>query len=154
MDSIFDLTSGTKDLGPNYYDVLGCSQHSSAEQINTEYKARALLMHPDKNPDDENAQNQFKELLEAKEILCDSKMRSKYDTWLNSGMNMTWKDWLNFTNKTQTVFHWAYQKPDPALTSNGETEKAAKSDKSTEKVLNEFRTNSNDTLSKFRNYQI
>ena len=81
-------------------------------------------------------------------------------------MSMSWKAWLNFTSKTQTVFHWANQKPDLALSSNAKSEpdnlieKTELINKNSE--LNLFRMNknysqsssNNEVLFKFRNYQI
>ena len=103
MQTLFDFEANQKDLGPNFYEILGCTQQSSTEQINTEFKVRALQYHPDKNNNDENSEKQFKLLLEAKEALTDPVVREKYDMWLNSGVYMPWKNWINFTTKNQTV---------------------------------------------------
>ncbi|XP_042891849.1 J domain-containing protein-like isoform X2 [Penaeus japonicus] len=46
----------------NYYTVLGCDPSSSVEQIQAEYKVRALQLHPDKNPDDPEAEEKFQKL--------------------------------------------------------------------------------------------
>lgn len=48
-------------------------------------------------------ERQFKELLEAKEILSDPIKRDKYDRWLNSDIFMSWKEWAKFTEKNQMV---------------------------------------------------
>ena len=41
--------------------------------------------------------------MEAKETLTDEKKREKYDFWLNSGMNMSWESWYEFSTKHKTV---------------------------------------------------
>jgi DnaJ family protein C protein 12 len=167
MENIFGSQSeDQKEQGPTYYDVLGCTQHSNTEQIKTEYKVRALQFHPDKNNNDQSSQLKFKQLLEAKETLSDPIMRQKYDQWLNSGgLGMLWKDWLNFTTKNQTVFHWVFQKPDPTLLSN--TDNQSNDEKKFNSIpknhdLKVFRhdsksdsnESSNNLLMKFRNYNI
>ncbi|CAF0886877.1 unnamed protein product [Brachionus calyciflorus] len=148
------MNSSKKDEFLNFYEILGCDRSSTKEQINTEYKIRALKLHPDKNLTDENSQNQFKILLEAKETLLDTKLREKYDLWLNTDFGMSWNEWKRFTEKNNPVFHWVYQKPEPMIKSLNE-EYITKSEHSDE--LSKFRLNSkqNDiSLSKFRNYQI
>ena len=59
---------------PNYYEILGCSPLNSTEQIQTEYKRRALKIHPDKLKT-EDAKDSFALLNEAYEVLKDEGSR-------------------------------------------------------------------------------
>ncbi|XP_042891847.1 J domain-containing protein-like isoform X1 [Penaeus japonicus] len=90
----------------NYYTVLGCDPSSSVEQIQAEYKVRALQLHPDKNPDDPEAEEKFQKLQIAKDTLCDPEQRVKYDKWLNSGLAISYEQWSGMPPMTTTL-HWA-----------------------------------------------
>jgi len=63
----------------DYYEVLGISKGATQEEIKKAYRKLALKYHPDKNPDDKEAENKFKEAAEAYEILSNPDKRSKYD---------------------------------------------------------------------------
>jgi molecular chaperone DnaJ len=64
----------------DYYEVLGVSRAAGDEEIKKAYRKLALKFHPDKNPDDRHAaEERFKELVEAYQVLCDSERRSLYD---------------------------------------------------------------------------
>ena len=65
----------------DYYEVLGLSRGSSKEEIRKAYRSLARKYHPDKNPDDPDAESRFKELSEAFAILSDDDERRKYDTF-------------------------------------------------------------------------
>ena len=65
----------------DYYEVLGLSRGASKEEIRTSYRSLARKYHPDKNPDDPEAESRFKELSEAFAILSDDDERRKYDTF-------------------------------------------------------------------------
>ena len=65
----------------DYYDVLGLSRGASKEEIRKAYRSLARKYHPDKNPDDPEAESRFKELSEAFAILSDDDERRKYDTF-------------------------------------------------------------------------
>ncbi|KAF2343956.1 DnaJ domain, partial [Trinorchestia longiramus] len=56
MDSIL---SYNKSKEPDYYEILGCNPSSSEEQIQAEYRNRAVMLHPDKNPGDEHSVHRF-----------------------------------------------------------------------------------------------
>lgn len=65
----------------DYYDTLEISKDASAAEIKKAYRKQALKYHPDKNPDDKNAEARFKEISEAYEVLSDENKRRLYDRY-------------------------------------------------------------------------
>lgn len=63
----------------DYYQVLGVSKNASTEEIKKAYRKVAMQYHPDRNPNDKEAEEKFKEAAEAYEILNDSDKRAQYD---------------------------------------------------------------------------
>src|SRR5256886_2396178 len=63
----------------DYYEVLGVGRSTSAEEIKRAYRKLAVKFHPDKNPDDPHAEEKFKELGEAYDVLMDADKRAAYD---------------------------------------------------------------------------
>src|SRR6266699_2460994 len=63
----------------DYYEVLGVGRNASGEEVKRAYRKLAVKFHPDKNPDDPHAEEKFKELGEAYDILMDSDKRAAYD---------------------------------------------------------------------------
>ncbi len=70
----------------DYYDVLGISREASESEIKSAYRKLALKYHPDKNPNDKNAEEHFKEAAEAYSVLSDRDRRARYDRFGHSGM--------------------------------------------------------------------
>ena len=63
----------------DYYEVLGVGRNASEEEVKRAYRKLAVKFHPDKNPDDPHAEEKFKELGEAYDVLMDSDKRAAYD---------------------------------------------------------------------------
>ena len=63
----------------DYYEVLGVQKSSSEQEIKKAYRRLAMKFHPDRNPDDANAEKRFKEASEAAEVLLDQEKRQAYD---------------------------------------------------------------------------
>lgn len=63
----------------DYYEILGVSKGSSAEEIKKAYRKVAMQFHPDRNPGDKSAEEKFKEAAEAYEVLSDADKKAKYD---------------------------------------------------------------------------
>ena len=63
----------------DYYEVLGVAKNADKEEISKAYRKLALKYHPDRNPDDKEAELKFKEATEAYEVLTDPEKREQYD---------------------------------------------------------------------------
>jgi curved DNA-binding protein len=64
----------------DYYKVLGVDKKATQEEIKKAYRKLAVKYHPDKNPGDKKAEDKFKEVTEANDVLGDATKRNKYDT--------------------------------------------------------------------------
>lgn len=70
----------------DYYEILGVERNASADDIKRAYRKAAMKFHPDRNPDDKAAENQFKECAEAFEVLSDAEKRQRYDRYGHEGL--------------------------------------------------------------------
>ena len=71
----------------DYYDILGVDRSASADDIKKAYKAAAIKYHPDRNPDNPEAEAKFKEAAEAYSVLSDEQKRAQYDRFGTSDGN-------------------------------------------------------------------
>ena len=65
----------------DYYSILGVSKGASQDEIKKAYRKLAMKYHPDKNPDDKEAEKKFKEINAAHDILKDEKKRKIYSVY-------------------------------------------------------------------------
>ena len=70
----------------DYYEVLGVSKSATVDEMKSSYRKLALQYHPDKNPDNPEAENIFKEAAEAYEVLSNPDKRAKYDRFGHDGL--------------------------------------------------------------------
>jgi curved DNA-binding protein len=88
----------------DYYKTLGVNRNASEEDIKQAYRKLAMKYHPDRNPGNKEAEDKFKDINEANEVLSDSKKRSRYDQlgesyqqWQQRGGSpdeYKWEDWF------------------------------------------------------------
>ncbi len=71
----------------DYYEILGITKASSADEIKKAYRKKALQYHPDKNPGDKTAEEKFKEAAEAYDVLSDPNKKARYDQYGHAGMS-------------------------------------------------------------------
>ncbi len=71
----------------DYYEVLGIDKNASADEIKKAYRKSAMKYHPDRNPGDKEAEEKFKELGEAYEVLSDPEKKSRYDQFGFAGVD-------------------------------------------------------------------
>lgn len=71
----------------DYYEVLDVTKGASPEEIKKAYRKKAIQFHPDKNPDDKEAEEKFKEAAEAYEVLSNPEKKQRYDQFGHAGMS-------------------------------------------------------------------
>ncbi len=91
----------------DYYKILGVERKASADDIRSAYRKLAMKYHPDKNPGDKKAEDKFKDINEAYQVLSDEQKRSRYDQlgsaysdFRTSGGrpgDFQWEDWFQQT---------------------------------------------------------
>ncbi|MCK9282725.1 MAG: molecular chaperone DnaJ [Rhodocyclaceae bacterium] len=71
----------------DFYEILGVNRDASDDEIKKAYRKLAMKFHPDRNPDNPKAEEQFKEAKQAYEILSDSQKRAAYDQYGHAGVD-------------------------------------------------------------------
>lgn len=89
----------------DYYKTLGVSRNASKDEIKQAYRKLAMKYHPDRNPGNKQAEDKFKDINEANEVLSDPQKRARYDQlgqsyqqWQQRGgnaNNFNWEDWFS-----------------------------------------------------------
>lgn len=87
----------------DYYEILDVEKNANAEEIKKAYKKLAMKYHPDRNKNQpKEAEEKFKELSEAYEVLADQEKRTRYDQYGHSGVESAFRqggfDWSDFTH--------------------------------------------------------
>ncbi|XP_065342643.1 J domain-containing protein-like [Cloeon dipterum] len=116
IDQILNYEKNEKE---DYYQILGCDESSSVEQITAEYKARALQLHPDKNDGDKESEARFQLLKEARDVLTDPEKKTLYDKWRGSGIAISFKQWMNMKDSVQQSMHWSIPKTKDRMLEEG-----------------------------------
>ena len=88
----------------DYYKILGVDRKASADDIRSAYRKLAMKYHPDKNPGDKKAEDKFKDINEAYQVLSDEQKRARYDQLGSAYSNFRtqggrpgdfrWDDWF------------------------------------------------------------
>ncbi len=86
----------------DYYKILGVQKTATKEEIKKRYRVLARKYHPDKNPDDKSAEDRFKEVQEAYEVIGNDENREKYDR-----LGANWKQYANADGGGFDFSEWA-----------------------------------------------
>ena len=70
----------------DYYEVLGLQKGASEDEIKKAFRKLAIKYHPDKNKGDKEAEEKFKEINEAYQVLSDAEQKARYDQFGHAGM--------------------------------------------------------------------
>lgn len=73
----------------DYYEILGVAKNATDAELKKAYRRLAMKYHPDRNPDDKKAEEQFKEAKEAYDVLSDERKRSAYDQFGHAGVEQS-----------------------------------------------------------------
>jgi molecular chaperone DnaJ len=90
----------------DYYEVLGVDKNASKDEMKKAYRKLAMKFHPDRNPNDKEAEEKFKEAAEAYEVLSDEQKKAKYDRFGHSGMKGG-QDFHGFNDANDIFSHFS-----------------------------------------------
>ncbi|MEO5572559.1 MAG: J domain-containing protein [Bacteroidia bacterium] len=106
----------------DYYKILGVTKNASADEIKKAYRKLAVKYHPDKNPNNKQAEEKFKEINEANEVLGDPEKRKKYET-----LGENWKSYER-TGANPDSFDWSQYRQQQQRRGSGNYEQEAEFD--------------------------
>ena len=89
----------------DYYEVLGVSRTAQTDEVKSSYRKLAMMYHPDKNPDNHEAEEKFKEATEAYEVLSDTDKRQRYDQYGHEGLRNG--DYHSYTDFNDIFSHFS-----------------------------------------------
>ena len=99
----------------DYYSILGVSKNATSEEIKKAYRNLAFKYHPDRNPNNKDAEEKFKKISEAYNILGDENKRSEYDRYGSSSSNSSYGYSngynQNYQNSYQNYYRQTYSDP-------------------------------------------
>lgn len=111
----------------NFYDLLGVSKSATSDEIKKAYRKKAVQYHPDKNKDNKQAEEKFKAINEAYEVLSDTKKREMYDrfgkNWKqfqDSKQGGAGSDWSNFYSQQTGTHDYSYQNFEDVFSGGGD----------------------------------
>ena len=90
----------------DYYDVLGVSKGAATEELKKAYRKLAIKFHPDKNPDDKDAEEKFKEAAEAYDVLNNPEKRQQYDQFGHNAPGGFGGGGIDIEDLTRFVTFW------------------------------------------------
>jgi molecular chaperone DnaJ len=90
----------------DYYEILEVDRNATPEEIKKAYRKAALKWHPDRNPNNKEAEERFKEAAEAYEVLSDAEKRRRYDQFGHEGMRAG-ADFHTYTNFDDVFRHFS-----------------------------------------------
>ncbi|GMS95681.1 hypothetical protein PENTCL1PPCAC_17856 [Pristionchus entomophagus] len=139
---------GLEEKRGELYEVIGCSESSSKEQIITEYRLRAREMHPDKTGE-KHDKIAFLKIQEAMSVLGDEVRRSRYNEWLHSPLPISFDQFEKNISAVKQSTHWATAPSIPMIHSTNINENNAV-------VMENWSKNryQSDSAAKFRNYEL
>jgi len=88
----------------DYYEILGVSKDAEAKDVKSAYRRVAMKFHPDRNPDDPQAEEKFKEATEAYDILMDADKRAAYDRYGHAGVDPNMGGGAGFSGNFSDIF--------------------------------------------------
>ncbi|KJE95276.1 hypothetical protein CAOG_05748 [Capsaspora owczarzaki ATCC 30864] len=165
----------------DYFAILNCDASSNNDQIRAEYRQLALRLHPDKqppardtessNPSDiastasdaraaaeqakSSTNDQFALIQRAYQVLLDPQLRSKYEQWYRSGLQLQFESWLAHGDSAHSSVHWQSKaRPEPAIESHSAVQERLQSASNPTPLNEKPQRSSASLLQQFRNYQI